>query len=108
MFRIAFLLGLWILIASLLIAGPQWATNPSALGSVDDKQALTRAYPLGPTVAAPEFALTLQLVNYTESLKMKRGERDERMAYLQKLAHLSAVKLKGGAWRVSSFFKDHE
>ncbi len=91
MFRISLLLGLWFLVASHLIAGPQWVTNPSFLGSVDDKQALTRAYPLGPTVAAPEFSLTLQLFNYTESLKMKRGERDERIAYLRKLAHLPAL-----------------
>ena len=65
MFRVTFLLGLWILIASRLIAVPQWTTNPAVLGSVDDKQALVRAYPLGPTVAAPEFSLSLQLVNFT-------------------------------------------
>jgi len=83
--------------ASVLTAGPQWATNPSTLGSVDDKQAFTRAYPLGPTVAAPEFALSLQLVNFTETLKMKRGERDERMAYLRKLAHLPAIAVPAKA-----------
>ena len=91
MFRVTFLLGLWILIASRLIAVPQWTTNPAVLGSVDDKQALVRAYPLGPTVSAPEFSLSLQLVNSTESLKMKRSERDERMAYLRKQAHIPGL-----------------
>ena len=69
-------------------AAIQWIADASVLGSIDDKQALTRAYPLGPTIAAPEFSFLLQLVNSTQALTIKRGERDERMAYLRKLAHL--------------------
>ena len=74
-----------------------WTSVVNDLGSVDEKQALTRAYLLGPTIAAPEFSFSLQLVNYTEALKMKRGGRDERMAYLRKLAHLSALAVPATA-----------